>query len=57
LLRALFVGLAILGVGSALSAWNGSGDALILSRAMMGLGGAAIMPSTLSILSKRLLGQ
>ncbi|MEO7555298.1 MAG: MFS transporter [Acidimicrobiales bacterium] len=49
--RGLAIGLAIFGVGSVLSALVTSADALIASRALMGIGGAFIMPSTLSILT------
>jgi EmrB/QacA subfamily drug resistance transporter len=49
--RALTVGLAVFGLGSALSAMAGSAGMLIASRALMGVGGAFIMPSTLSILT------
>jgi len=49
--RALSFGLAIFGIGSALSAVAGSAGMLIASRALMGVGGAFIMPSTLSILT------
>jgi len=49
--RALTFGLAVFGLGSALSAVAGSAEALIASRALMGVGGAFIMPSTLSILT------
>jgi MFS family permease len=41
-------GLAAFGGGSAFSAWSGSPDRLIIARACMGVGAAAIMPSTLS---------
>jgi EmrB/QacA subfamily drug resistance transporter len=44
-------GLAVFGGGSAFSAWSGSPDRLIIARACMGVGAAAIMPSTLSILT------
>ena len=44
-------GLSIFALGSAVSAFSGSADRLIASRAFMGIGGAAIMPSTLSILT------
>jgi EmrB/QacA subfamily drug resistance transporter len=44
-------GLAVFGLGSALSALAGSAGMLIASRALMGVGGAFIMPSTLSILT------
>jgi EmrB/QacA subfamily drug resistance transporter len=49
--RALTFGLAVFGLGSALSALAGSAGMLIASRALMGVGGAFIMPSTLSILT------
>jgi EmrB/QacA subfamily drug resistance transporter len=49
--RALAGGLAVFGTGSALSAFTKSPDALITTRALMGIGGAFIMPSTLSILT------
>ena len=48
---ALNAGFLIFGVGSILSAWSGSAEALIATRALMGVGGALIMPSTLSILT------
>ena len=41
----------IFGTGSLLSAFTKSADVLILTRAIMGIGGAFIMPSTLSILT------
>lgn len=44
-------GLGVFATGSAASAFSGSTDALIASRAFMGIGAAAIMPSTLSILT------
>jgi EmrB/QacA subfamily drug resistance transporter len=49
--RALSFGLVVFGVGSGLSALAGSADMLIATRALMGIGGAFIMPSTLSILT------
>jgi EmrB/QacA subfamily drug resistance transporter len=49
--RALTAGLVVFGAGSALSALAGTPGTLIASRALMGLGGALIMPSTLSILT------
>src|SRR5438093_2395302 len=48
---ALAVGLVIFGVGSLASAFAGSATMLIFTRAIMGIGGALIMPSTLSILT------
>lgn len=49
--RVFAVGLALFAMGSAASAFSGSPDTLIASRAFMGIGGASIMPSTLSILT------
>jgi EmrB/QacA subfamily drug resistance transporter len=49
--RALSVGLAVFGIGSGLSAFAGSPSTLILTRALMGVGGALVMPSTLSLLT------
>ena len=48
---ALTVGLVIFGAGSAFAAFSGSAGALIGARAFMGIGGALIMPATLSILT------
>jgi EmrB/QacA subfamily drug resistance transporter len=48
--RALTLGLAVFGLGSGLSALATSPDMLIGARAIMGIGGAFIMPSTLSII-------
>src|SRR5262249_27873326 len=47
--RALDIGLVVFAAGSVLSAFAGSPGTLIASRALMGIGGAFIMPSTLSI--------
>jgi EmrB/QacA subfamily drug resistance transporter len=44
-------GLVVFGAGSAFAAWSGSPDRLTLARAVMGLGAAALMPCTLSILT------
>src|SRR5580692_7452625 len=49
--RMLMIGLAMFGVASLLSAYSRSPDQLIFARAAMGLGGAAVMPQTLSIIS------
>src|SRR5918992_449000 len=49
--RALSFGLLIFGAGSLLAAVATGPAMLIASRAVMGLGGAFIMPSTLSILT------
>jgi EmrB/QacA subfamily drug resistance transporter len=48
---ALAAGLAIMGVGSILSALADSADQLIGTRALMGVGGALVMPATLSIIT------
>ena len=48
---ALSIGLLIFGVGSAASAFAGGATALIFTRAFMGIGGALIMPATLSLLT------
>ena len=49
--RALQVGLVIFGLSSLFAAYAGSSAQLIAARALMGIGGALIMPSTLSILT------
>lgn len=49
--RSLAAGLAVFGIGSALSALATDANLLIATRAVMGIGGAFIMPSTLSILT------
>src|SRR5256885_15868153 len=49
--RMLMIGLALFGIGSLLSAYSQSPEQLIFARAAMGLGGAAVMPQTLSIIS------
>jgi EmrB/QacA subfamily drug resistance transporter len=49
--RALAFGLLVFGLGSGLSALATSAEMLIATRALMGIGGAFIMPSTLSILT------
>ncbi|MGH2766735.1 MAG: MFS transporter, partial [Actinomycetota bacterium] len=48
---ALNVGLLVFVAGSVASAFAGSAEVLIFSRAAMGIGGALIMPSTLSIIT------
>ncbi|WP_184540241.1 MFS transporter [Micromonospora polyrhachis] len=49
--RFLLIGLAVFGLASLLSAYSQEPGHLIAARALMGLGGAAIMPVTLSIIS------
>ena len=48
---ALSLGLVVFGLGSVASAFAGSANVLTFTRGLMGLGGALIMPSTLSILT------
>ncbi|MER8030330.1 MFS transporter [Streptomyces bauhiniae] len=48
--RVLLLGYALFGVASALAALAHNGETLILARALLGVGGAMIMPATLSIL-------
>jgi EmrB/QacA subfamily drug resistance transporter len=48
---ALQAGFALFGLGSLLSALAGSASQLIATRAFMGIGGALIMPATLSIIT------
>lgn len=48
---ALMAGLGVFGVFSALAAMSDTANQLIATRALMGIGGALIMPSTLSILT------
>jgi EmrB/QacA subfamily drug resistance transporter len=49
--RVLMAGLVLFGLGSLFSAYSKSPDVLIAARAVMGLGGAAVMPQTLSIIA------
>ncbi len=49
--RVLMIGLLLFGLGSLFSAYSHSPDQLIAARAVMGLGGAAVMPQTLSIIA------
>ena len=49
--RMLMIGLALFGIASLLSAYSRTPEQLIFARAAMGLGGAAVMPQTLSIIS------
>ena len=44
-------GLVVFGAGSALAAWSATPDRLTAARAVMGIGAAALMPCTLSILT------
>src|SRR5262245_21676906 len=49
--RALIVGLVTFATGSVCAAFAGNPTELIASRALMGVGAAAIMPTTLSVIS------
>lgn len=49
--RLLILGLAVFGAGSAASAFVTTPTALSLTRGLMGIGGALIMPATLSIIT------
>jgi EmrB/QacA subfamily drug resistance transporter len=49
--RFLLIGLALFGLASLVSAYAQDPTQLIIARALMGIGGAAIMPVTLSIIS------
>jgi EmrB/QacA subfamily drug resistance transporter len=49
--RMLIIGLALFGLSSLVSSYVQTPDQLIWARAAMGLGGAAVMPQTLSILT------
>src|SRR5689334_3270141 len=49
--RGLVIGLGVFGFGSLLSALATSANMLIATRSLMGVGGAFIMPSTLSLLT------
>ncbi|HLK00006.1 MAG TPA: MFS transporter, partial [Streptosporangiaceae bacterium] len=50
--RMLLIGLLLFGIASVLSAYAQNPTELIWARAAMGLGGAAVMPQTLSIISQ-----
>src|SRR4051794_6337261 len=49
--RILLLGIVLFGLASLLSAYASTPTQLIWARALMGIGGAAVMPSTLSIIS------
>src|SRR4051794_40642811 len=49
--RMLFIGMALFGLASLASAYAQDPTQLIMARAAMGIGGAAIMPATLAIIS------
>jgi EmrB/QacA subfamily drug resistance transporter len=54
---ALNVGLVLFGLASLAAAFSTSADVLIAARAAMGIGGALIMPSTLSIITNVFTGE
>lgn len=45
------VGLGVFGIGAAIAALSSSSEQLILGRAVQGMGGALVMPATLSIIT------
>jgi MFS transporter, DHA2 family, multidrug resistance protein len=47
----LAIGLSVMGIASILSSFANSAEQLIATRALMGVGGAMIMPATLSIIT------
>ena len=49
--KVLIIGLAIFGVASAIAAFSASSGMLIGMRAVMGVGGAAVLPTTLAIIT------
>jgi EmrB/QacA subfamily drug resistance transporter len=49
--RVLVVGMVLFGLASALSAFAASPEQLIVFRALMGIGGAAVLPVTLAIIT------
>jgi EmrB/QacA subfamily drug resistance transporter len=49
--RVLLLGLILFGLASLASAYSQTPDQLIWARALMGIGGAAVLPATLSIIS------
>jgi EmrB/QacA subfamily drug resistance transporter len=49
--RMLIIGMALFGLSSLVSSYSQTPDQLIWARAAMGLGGAAVMPQTLSLIS------
>lgn len=50
--RMLMIGMAMFGLASLLCSYAQTPDQLIWARAVMGLGGAAVMPQTLSIITQ-----
>ncbi|HVU68292.1 MAG TPA: MFS transporter [Ktedonobacteraceae bacterium] len=54
--RMLLLGLLLFGAGSLWSAFSGNATLLVLARGFMGIGGALIMPGTLSLTANIFLG-
>ena len=50
--KLLLIGAAVFGIGSACTAFSPSPGVLIASRALMGLGGATLLPSCLAVISE-----
>ncbi|NEA59334.1 MFS transporter [Streptomyces sp. SID13666] len=48
--RLLLIGATAFGVASVVAAYSGSAEVLIATRALLGLGGATLMPSTLALI-------
>jgi EmrB/QacA subfamily drug resistance transporter len=55
--RMLIIGLLVFGIGSLWSAFSGSANVLILARGFMAVGGALIMPGTLSLVANIFVGK
>lgn len=55
--RMLQLGLLLFGAGSLWSALSGSANLLIIARGFMGIGGALIMPATLSLVTNIFVGE
>lgn len=49
--KLLLIGAAVFAVASAAAAWSNSAEMLIITRALMGVAGATLMPSTLALIS------
>lgn len=49
--RLLIIGLAIFAIGAAIGFYQSSAEGIIIARLVMGLGAAAVMPSTLSVIT------
>lgn len=56
-LRLIIIGVIIFGVGSVSAAYSSTAYLLIISRAIMGIGGATLLPSALAIVSNLFLNE